>query len=124
MLPLPLFDVTKTLPDLPKDDYLERKGDLWKLHVKNFFGFDWFCMTINVIQHISILKGSSDDWNIESIVTFAVDKQQNWELTSADFNVFQWIGDDPGSDKEFALSLRISTNQCIHSLYVHHGTYI
>ena len=28
---------TRILPDLPGNDYLENKGDLWKLHLKDFF---------------------------------------------------------------------------------------
>ena len=45
--------------------------------------------------------------------------QNNWELTSADFNVFQWIdGDGAESHKEFTLTLCTSTWQCIHYLYV------
>ena len=106
------------LPDLPQDDYLPNKGDLWKLDLKASFGFT-SCITINDIKRISILQGSNDGWNIESIVTFAVVDQNNWELTSADFNVFQWIdGDGAKSSKEFTLSLRASTSQCIHYLYV------
>ena len=58
----------KTLPDLPQDDYLPHKGDLWKLNLRNFFGFTT-CITINDIQQISILQGNNDGWNIESIVT-------------------------------------------------------
>jgi len=108
---------TRTLPDLPQDDYLPKKGDLWKLHLKHFFGFTT-CVTINDIQRISILEGSSDGWNIESIVTFAVVNRYYWELTSADINVFQWIDADIKAYKEFTLSLRTSTGQCIHFLYV------
>ena len=109
---------TRTLPDLPGNDYLENKGDLWKLHLKDFFGFTT-CITITDIQEISILQGNNDEWNIESIVTFAVVSQSEWEMTSADFNVFEWIdGDSAEAYKEFTLSLRPSTGQCIHFLYV------
>ena len=108
----------KYLPDLPKDDYLQNKGDLWKLHLKNFFGFTT-CITINDIQQIAILQGSNDGWNIKSIVTFAVVNKNEWEMTSADFNVFQWIdGDSHATHKEFILSLHISTGHCINFLYV------
>ena len=61
----------KTLPDLPQDDFLAHKGDLWKLNLRNFFGFTT-CVTMNDIQQIAILQGNNDGWNIESIVTFAV----------------------------------------------------
>ena len=109
---------TRSLPNLPGDDYLENKGDLWKLHLKDFFGFTT-CITITDIQEVSILQGNNDEWNIESIVTFAVVNQSEWEMTSADFNVFEWIdGDSAEAYKEFKLSLRESTGQCIHFLYV------
>ena len=105
---------TRSLPNLPGDDYLPNKGDLWKLHLKDFFGFTT-CITITDIQEISILQGNNDEWNIESIVTFAVVNQSEWEMTSADFNIFEWIAE---AYKEFKLSLRESTGQCIHFLYV------
>ena len=109
---------TINLPDLPKDDFSPNKGDLWKLDLKASFGFTG-CITINDIERISILQGSNDGWNIESIVTFAVVNQNNWELTSADFNVFRWIdGNGAESHKEFTLTLRASSWQCIHYLYV------
>ena len=108
---------TRILPDLPQDDYLPKKGDLWKLSLRNFFGFTT-CVTINDIQRISILEGNNDGWNIESIVTFAVVNRYYWELISSDLNVFQWIDSDLEAYKEFTLSLRTSTGQCIHFLYI------
>ena len=40
-------------------------------------------------------------------------------MTSADFNVYQWIDGDSGATmKEFSLSLHTSTGQCINFLYV------
>ena len=107
---------TGFLPDLPRDDYYPNRGDIWKLHLTDFFGFTG-CITKNDIDNILILQGSSDGWNIESIVTFAV-VSEHWELTSADFNVFQWI--ERGSEdehREFTLSLRTSTGKCICFLY-------
>ena len=108
---------TQTLPDLPQDDYFPKKGDLWKLSLKSYFGFTT-CVTLNDIQRILILAGNSDEWNIESIVTFAVVNQYYWELTSSDLNVFQWIDADVEGYKEFTLSFRTSTGQCIHFLYI------
>ena len=66
------------LPDLPKDTYQQQKGDLWKLSMKDSFGFT-NCITIHDIQNISILAGSIDGWNIESIVTFAVVNKTVWQ---------------------------------------------
>ena len=106
---------TKSLPNLPGDDYSPNQGDLWKLDLENFFGFT-DCIRIKDINSISILQGNNDGWNIDSIVTFAVVNQNSWELTSADFDVFQWIdGDSTPHDREFTLSLHTSDHegQCI-----------
>ena len=104
------------LPDLPGNDYISNRGDIWKLHLKDFFGFTG-CITINDIDHITILHGNNDGWNIESIVTFAA-VSEYWELTSADFSVFQWIdGDDVDEHREFTLSLLASTGKFVCFLY-------
>ena len=75
-------------------------------------------VTLNDIQRISVLAGNSDECNVESIITFAVVNKYYWELTSCDLNVFQWIDADVAGYKEFTLSLRTSTGQCINFLYV------
>ena len=109
---------TKFLPNLPPNHYLSNKGDLWKLHLADFFEFTT-CITIYDVQHISILQGSNDAWSIESIVTFAVVDQSNWELTSADFKILQWIDENSDeANEEFTLSLRTSKGQCIHYLFI------
>lgn len=108
---------TKTLPDLPQDSYQKEKGDLWKLHLKDFFGFTT-CITMYDIQYISILAGSDDGWNIESIVTFAIVNNKYWELMSGDYNVNQWIDSNSGEKRlEFVLSLT-TIGPCIRYLYV------
>ena len=71
------------------------------------------------VERISILQGSNDAWSVESIVTFAVVDQSNWELTSANFKILQGI--DKNSDeayKEFTLSLRTSKGQGIRYLFI------
>ena len=111
------FNSTKLLPDLPKQDYEEQKGDLWKLSIKDFFGFTT-CITIYDIENISIIAGSTDGWNIESIVTFAVVNRTTWRQVSADYNVYEWIDLNSGADhKEFPLSLTIAS-PCIRYLNV------
>ena len=105
---------TQSLPDLPGDDYSPNKGDLWKLNLETFFGFTG-CITINDINHISILEGNNDGWNIDSIVTFVVDDQNNYELISADFDIFQWIdGDSTADERELTL---YDEGQCIFFLH-------
>jgi len=94
----------KYLPDLPKDDYEPLKGDLWKLHLKDYFGFS-SCITAKDIEEIAIIPGSSDVWNIDSIVTFLVADQYYWELSSVDLDVQQWIGRN--SYETFYLSITL-----------------
>ena len=52
---------TKYLPNLPANGYLSNKGDLWKLHLADFFEFTT-CITLYDVQRISILQGSNDAW--------------------------------------------------------------
>ena len=111
------FNSIHFLPDLPKDTYQQQKGDLWKLSMKDSFGFTT-CITIHDIQNISILGGSIDGWNIESIVTFAVVNETVWQQLSADYNVNEWVDLNSGEQrKEFTLSLT-TAGPCIHYLYV------
>ena len=111
------FNSIHFLPDLPKDAYQEQKGDLWKLSMEDFFGFTT-CITIRDIQNISIVAGSIDGWNIESIVTFAVANKTVWQQLSADYNMNEWVDLNSGEQrKEFVLSLT-TTSPCIHYLYV------
>ena len=111
---------TGHFPSLPGNDFYPNRGDIWKLHLTDFFGFTG-CITKSDIDHISVLQGSTDNWNIESIVTFAV-VSEHWELTSADFNVFRWIdGDSEDEHTEFTLSLVTSTGKyiCFQYSYIH-----
>ena len=111
------FNSAHFLPDLPKGNFEQQKGDLWKLSMEDFFGFTT-CITIYDIQNISIVAGSIDGWNIESIVTFAVVNKTNWKHISADYNVNKWVDLNSGAErKEFPLSLIIAT-PCIQYLYV------
>ena len=108
----------RLLPDLPGNDFSPNRGDIWKLHLTDFFGFTG-CVTMNDIDHISILGDDTDGWNIDSIVTFAV-VSEHWELTSADFNVFQWInGGTEDRSSEFKLSLLTYTGKWIKFCFLY-----
>ena len=97
----------KHLPNLPKDVYEPLKGDLWKLHLKNYFGFSG-CITAKDIEGITIMHGGNDGWNIDSIVTFLVVDQYYWQLSSVDLDVKQWIdGDESTSHEMYQLSLTL-----------------
>ena len=91
------------MPDLPGDDY--SKGDLWKLSIKEDFGFSG-CTTKKDIQGIAILAGGNDGWHIDSIVTYVAVNEHNWELSSVDLDVNRWVdGDSSSKDKRLTLNL-------------------
>ena len=98
---------SQTLPDLPNGNFerVRGLGDLWKLDIKVFFGFD-SCITLDDIECISIVADSTDGWNIGSIVTFAVTDNCQ-EQISGDYSVNEWIDiDDKFTDRlEYRLSL-------------------
>ncbi len=92
------------LPNLPGDDYLKNKGDLWKLSLKNDFHVTYSCVKKGDIDWIEIEEHSNDGWNIASIVTFLRDGSL-YEVATIDFNVNRWIdGDGPQSHKRFRLN--------------------
>ena len=97
------------LPNLPGNDYQRNKGDLWKLsfgrnlkvgHNLKFNG----CVTLKNIEHVAIVSGSRDGWNIDSIVTYVGADGSFRELTH-DFNVYRSIDDDGSApnSKRFVL---------------------
>ena len=108
----------QTLPDLPNGNFEQKKADLWKLDIEDFFGFST-CITKYDIESICIKADSDNEWNIGSIVTFAVIDIDHWELISADYNVNQWVdGYSKVEGREtFMLSLT-TTGPCINYLYV------
>ena len=95
----------KQLPNLPGDDYLESKGDLWKLSIEHYFGLRG-CITKRDIQGIALLSGNNDGWHIDSMITYVAVNQCIWELSSVDLDANRWIdGDSLHQRKQFQLSL-------------------
>ena len=93
------------LPNLPGDDYLRNKGDLWKLTFDGNFKFTG-CVTVRNIEYVRIEEGSNDGWKIDSIVTYVRATGQSCftELTQ-NFNVNRWIdGNGAASHKHFTLT--------------------
>ena len=100
---------SRKLPDLPKGKFEQGLGDLWKLDIKDFFGFNT-CITLDDIECISIEAAGDDGWIIGSMVTFAVTDDGCQEQISGDYNVNLWIDGDRGTDSlEYKLSL-MTTN--------------
>ena len=94
-----------TLPNLPGDDYLRNKGDLWKLTFDGNFKFTG-CVTVQNIEYVRIEEGNNDGWNIDSIVTYvrATGQSRFTELTQ-NFNVYRWIdGNGAYSHRRFTLT--------------------
>ena len=94
------------LPDRPGDDYLENKGDLWKLSLTNHFQFTE-CIHLSDVEGIAITEHSNDGWHIESIVTL-FGSGTCYQLATTDFDANRWIdGDDKPSKRRFELNLWI-----------------
>ena len=81
---------TAPLPDLPGNDYLEHKGDLWKIDLHNDFHF-YGCITQGNIDWIALEENSNDGWQIESVVTFLRDDYGQYALATLDMEVNRWI---------------------------------
>ena len=77
------------LPDLPGDNYLTNKGDLWKLSFRDDFGFT-DCVTLESLDATVLVADSTDGWNIDSIVSYVCAADHCQEVTH-DFDVSQWI---------------------------------
>lgn len=94
-----------TLPNLPGDDYLEHKGDLWKLSFSDF-GFSDTCITIEEISRVSIIASGIDNWIIESIVTFVLYSNGGSQVLTQDFDVYRLIDVNSAdiSDRQFDLT--------------------
>ena len=91
------------LPDLLGDDYLENKGDLWKLTFDDDLRFTQ-CVTLQNLDHIAIEAGGNDGWNIDSIVTYVGAPGHGFRDATIDFNVFRWVdGDGEFSHRRFML---------------------
>ena len=92
---LQIHDHTRNLqlPDLPGDDYLSNKGDLWKLDISDFH-FTESCITLSDIKRVSIIERSNGGWHIESIATFVLDTINNAQILTQDLDVNKWIDGD------------------------------
>ena len=109
-------DINMKLPNLPGDDYLENKGDLWKLSIdlKNrsyyydyYYGYD--CITKKSIQSILLTANNNDGWMLDSVVTFVCTSEtmpQTCQLATQDLDIFKWVdGDSGAANKKLKLSL-------------------
>ena len=92
-----------TLPAQPGYNYLENKGDLWKLTFDDDFHFTK-CVTLNNIDRIVVRAGGNDGWNIDSIVTYVGAPGKGFRDATIDFNVFRWVdGNGAPSNTYFML---------------------
>ena len=97
---------TRYLYDLPGDDYEKNKGDLWKIHIENTFGF--YCVKPDQIKSISLVAGSDDAWEVSSVATFVSfdNNGRNWKLLSANFDAYRRLDTDDFRQREFKLTIR------------------
>lgn len=78
------------LYDRPGNDALAHKGDLWEFPISQF-RFSDGCITVGEIRRVFIVEGSTDGWNIESIVTLVRDSHGGVGLLTQNFHVNRWI---------------------------------
>ncbi len=100
-------------PQAPADGYERFKGDLWKISVKNDFGFTG-CVNKGDIKSIAIEQHSNDGWKIDSIVTILRDDYSGgnkaYEVATVDMDVNRWIdGNGAISHRRFELTLIIKS---------------
>ena len=92
------------LPDLPRNDYLSHKGDMWKMGLKYHFKVDG-CVKPEDVEYITIVEGSNDGWNIDSIVTYFVYSRDYSQPATVDLDVFRWVdGNSKDYHKRFELT--------------------
>ena len=79
---------------------------MWKMSLSSFWtGFSG-CITFNDVEGVAIIAANDDGWNIDSIVTFARDSANNFQLNTQNFEVYRWVdGDGAVSHKRFDLKL-------------------
>ena len=81
---------TVIFPDVPGDDMVQNKGDLWEINLSSF-GFSMTCIT------------KRDGWNIQSIATM-ICSGSKFQILTADMNVNRWIdGDDQPFKRSYSL---------------------
>jgi len=91
------------LPNLPRDDYQTHKGDMWKMGLKYHFKVNG-CIKPEDVKNITIVEGSNDGWNIDSIVTYFVYTRE-YSPATVDLDVFRWVdGNAKDSHKRFELT--------------------
>ena len=93
-----------TLPELPGEEFVTNKGDLWRINLSDF-GFTDTCITKGDVQRITLVEGGNDGWLIDSVVTF-LRTEDSFTLLSSDIDVSRWIDGNGGSELErFNLSI-------------------
>ena len=100
------IEITKRLPNLPKDDYSKNKGDLWKLSLRRFFGFSG-CTRVDDVEEISLFNAGTDGWHIDSIVTYLVADRYTYQQSSVDLDIFKWVDDRIANAQKVSLTLTV-----------------
>ncbi len=93
------------LTNLPGDDYLSNKGDLWTYPMSSF-NFPDQCIKKNDITNIAIVQNNNDGWHISSVTSFFTDITGKREIGSIDIAANRWIDGDSSQDRmRFDLTL-------------------
>ncbi len=94
-------------PQAPADGYERFKGDLWKINLKNDFGFTG-CVNKGDIVSIAIEEHGNDGWKIDSIITILRDNYlggTDYEVATVDMDANRWIEGDVITHRRFELNL-------------------
>ena len=79
--------------DLPGEDMILHKGDMWKLNFTEFH-FTNSCITIGDIERVYIIETNNDGWGIDSIVTIVKDSSGRVEVLTQNVDSVIWIDGD------------------------------
>lgn len=76
--------VRNIISNLPGDDMLEHKGDLWKINLSDFRSETDLCILLSDIQRVYITENNNDGWHIDSIVTLVTDSGNGVQVLTQD----------------------------------------
>ena len=82
------------LPDLPADDYTERKVDMFKIPMADF-GFSPSCIRpSDIVRMTTIIEGGGDGWFIGHILVTGVMYNFQFDMLAENMFANRWIDDD------------------------------
>lgn len=101
------------LKDLPEDQNVPDKGDLWKLSLTTDFNVPGAtCITKDDIEYIALEESGSDGWRIDSVITI-LKSDAKYEVATQDMDVNQWLDEDGNPQMQPDVVTRFELNLII-----------